>query len=772
MLIRDFKIFFSYLYKNKLYTVVTVLGFTISLTFVILLSIYIKNELSINKTQINKNRIYRLKNEKFALSSPPIGNLLQNEIPEIECYTRTFNSSAIITTTNNSKIMFNYLLADSSFFNMFSFKFIEGSYNNALTTKNSIVLTKAFARKLFGNKPALGKQIFININIPCTVTGVIEDISKTSIFKKCDAVINFKTLADIWNAPDLLSNYGICSFGLYLMKKKNTDLYSKKTQILTLFKDKFWIYKNKLVKDVILEPFDDVYFSNTEGVAIRQNSKTFILILTVIVIMILILSIINYINLTVAQAGMRIKETAIKKLVGSSQKRLIIQHTTESVLLCYIAFLFAFVLSFIAEPVFNNLLNTQLNLSNKFSGNFIIIITISVGLIGIISGIIPASAATRLNTVEVLKGGFRRKTKTVYSKILITFQYITVIVLLISTIVIYKQTKFMLTYNPGFNTRNIMSLENMLSPDQYDGFKNKLKNIPGIKNISFVAGNPTDGGNNNTFVFNNKTISFQVFAVDSAFFDMMNLKITPTGNAYSKNGIWINKTAVKALNFDTIPKSVDFMGTQYKILGIVNDFNYRSLHKKVGPAFIKQISPSIYAWNILIQLEGKNLGETIDKIKTAYSEYFDGIPAEFYFFDETVRSWYNKEKRTAKIIGYFTFLTIVISVMGIFAMSIFYNQQKTKEIGIRKVNGATTTEIIKMLNADFVKLVTIAFIIAVPTAYYVMNNWLQNFAYKISLSWWIFALAGLTTTLIALLTVSLQTYNAANKNPVESLRYE
>jgi len=771
MSIRNLRIFFTHLYKNKLYTAVTVLGFTISLTFVILLSIYINNELSINKSQINKDRIYRLRNEKFAQVSPPIGGLLQNEIPEIESYTRTYSSGAVLSV-NSNKVLFNYMLADSAFFKMFSFKFIEGNSENALKTKKSIVLTKAFARKLFGDKPAMGKQVFINLEHPCTVTGIIEDISKTSMFDKFDAIINFKTLADFWGSPDLMSNYGNCSFGLYLMEKKNANLPAKKSQILQLFKNHFWIYKNEMVKDVILEPVDDVYFSNVAGMAIRQNSKTFVLVLIVIVVMILILSIINYINLTIAQAGMRVKETAIKKLMGSSRKSLIIQHTIESVLLCYIAFLFAIALSFIAEPLFNNLLNTQLNLAERFTGNMIITIVLLVGIIGVISGVAPASAVTRLKAVEVLKGGFRRKTKAVYSKILIGFQYVVVIALLISAIVIFKQTKFMQTYNPGFNTKNILSLDNLLSPDQYAGFKNKLKNIPGVKNVSFVAGNPTDGGNNNTFIFDNKNVSFQVFKVDSAFFDMMNLKIQPTGAAYSKDGIWINQTAVKALEFDTIPQSVDFMGNRYTILGIVNDFNFKSLHDKIGPAYIKLMPSGGYAWSILVQLEGKNLIETVDKIKSAYSEFTDGIPVEVNFFDETIKSWYDKEKQTSKLVGYFTFLTIVISVMGIFAMSIFYNQQKTKEIGIRKVNGATAWEIIKMLNKDFVKWVAVAFIIAAPIAYYAMNRWLENFAYKISLSWWIFALAGLVALLIALLTVSLQTYRAANKNPVEALRYE
>ena len=774
MFFLNLRTFVKHLAKNKLYLMVTVLGFTISLTFVILLSVYINNELSVNRSQPNLERIYRLRNEKFANVSPPIGPMLQNDFPEIESFTRIYTGTGIINTPDDEKVSFDYLMADSTLFKIFSLNLAEGNADEALKTKNSIVLTRSFARKLYGNESPLGKQVIINMVHPCKVTGVVEDISKDSHFEKCDAILNFRFLADIWGSPNLMQNSGNCSFDLYLMTKPNTDLPAKIPQIKELFLKDFWIYRNKLVKEVVLEPLAETYFSPIEGKGARQNSKTFILVLLAIVVMILVLSIINYMNLTIAQSGMRIKEMAIKKLMGSSRNRLIAQHVFESIILCVAAFGLALLLSFLAEPVFDKLLNTQLNLSSEFSGWIIVLLLLTVGSIGFVSGIIPAFIITRLKAVEVLKGGFRRKTKTVYSKILIGFQYAVVIVLLISTFVISRQTNFMLTRNPGFTTDNMLWFNNNLKPYQYEGFKNKLMNLPGVKNVSFTKGTPLDGGNNNTFTYHDKPVSFQVLVVDSAFFKMMNLKVEPTEAAYSKKGIWLNRAGLKALELSSNPppQSVTIQDQTFPLLGVVDDFNIRSLRKKIGPVMLQQMDTSYFAWSILVQLEGKNIFSTVDKVKSTYSSYIDGIPYSYGFFDERLQSWYEKEKRTAKLVGYFTFLTIVISVMGIFAMSMFYNQQRTKEIGIRKVNGATVTEIVRLLNKDFIKWGIIAFFVAAPVAWYVMNRWLENFAYKIELSWWIFALAGIAAIAIALLTVSWHTFRAARRNPVEALRYE
>ena len=769
---KNVKLFLKHLASNKLYTFITIFGFAASLSVIILLSFYIKNELTVNISQRKRARIYRLASEQAGYFAPPIGEWVQSKFPEIESFTRTYNSGGIISSKKDIKLKFNYLLADSTFFNIFSFHLISGNKNDALKTSNSIVLTRVLARKLFGNESPMGKQVMINTQVPCTVTGIIYDISKTSGFKKVDAIINFRSLKDIWGWKDVLTSYSSCSFGLYFLAKPNTNLPSIAPKVLKLFKKDFWLYQKGRTKEVRFIPLTKTHFSKIQFHELRQNRETLIFVLFAIVVVILFLAIINYINLTIAQAGLRVKEIAIKKLLGSSKPKLIVQQVGETVVVCIMAFFLAILLSLLLQPAFNTLFVTRLNLSGELTTSVVVLALSVIILIGLISGIIPAFIITKLNAIQVIKGAFRRKSKGVYSIILISFQYTVVIALLISTAFIARQTRFMQNFNPGFNTKNILWMNNFIKPAQESGLRNQLLAIPGVKRVSFVMGSPIDGGNNNSFTYHNKPVSFQTFVVDSSFFPMMQMKITPTGVAYSKKGVWINRAAIKELGLDSLPKSFLFSKTRVPVLGVVNDFNYSSLREKPGPVIIRQIDTSSYPWSILVQVQGTNLVSTVDKVRKTYSDFTGGLPFDYEFFDQTIKSWYEGEKRTASIVGYFALLAIVISIMGIFAMSIFYSQQKTKEIGIRKVNGATSSEIVKMLMKNFVKWVAIAFVIAVPIAYYAMFRWLQNFAYKITLSWWIFALAGIAVLFVVLITVSWQTFRAAQKNPIEALRYE
>ena len=775
MWIKNLKTFWKHLFRNKLYSLVTILGFAISLTFVFMLSVYIKEQLSVNSLQKNKDRIYRLTNEQNASFSGPVAPLLLHNFPEIEDYTRIYSSEGVVVNPDKLKLKIKYLMADSSFFHIFSFRLLKGNSETALSTKNSIVLSRTFANKLFGDESPMGKQVIIGRS-HLTVTGIVGDISKSSNFVKFDAITNIQNFSDISGyPPGLLDVYGFCDFGIYFLAKPHTDLSQITPNVLKLLKQDSKLYHNGYFHRVAFEPLLDNYFSSIQGPGIRQNNKTFIQVLFTIVLFILTLSIINYVNLTIAQSGIRVKEIAMKKLLGSSRARLIIQQVIETIVLCFVAFSLAILLSFLTEPIFDYLLNTKLYLGHQFRGELLFVSVAGVAFIGILSGIVPAFFITRLDAVDVLKGNFKRKSRRLYSKLLIGFQYIVVIVLLISSFVISRQTLFMMHRNPGFNTKNILWLENTIKPSQEAGLRSQLISIPGVNRVSFVKGCPIDGGFNNTFTYHHKLFGFQVFDVDSSFFPMMQMKITPTGVAYSKNGIWLNEKAIRMLGMDSLPKSFVDMSKNHKpVLGIVKNFNFNTLRNSIGPLEIEQLGSQRYKypWRILVQLGGNNIASTVDHIRKTYSYFNGNIPFDYGFFDQTIANWYQSEKRTASIIGYFTLLSVVISIMGILAMSLYYNRQKTKEIGIRKVNGATIFEIVKLLTSEFIKWVAIAFIIAVPIAYYVMHRWLQNFAYKTTLSWWIFALAGVFVLVIALGTVSWQTFTAARKNPVKALRYE
>ena len=315
-------------------------------------------------------------------------------------------------------------------------------------------------------------------------------------------------------------------------------------------------------------------------------------------------------------------------------------------------------------------------------------------------------------------------------------------------------------------------MDNSIDANRKGAFLDVLKSIPGVAEVSYSRGTPIDGGNNNSYEYNGKPVSFQIFNVDSAFMKMMNMQITPTGVAYSQNGVWINQAAVDMLELGKNPVSFKFHDNEVPILGIIDNFNFRPLYQQIGPLMIRSLPNEYTPWSITLKLTGNDLKTTVEQIKKAQAKFTGGVPIESGFYSDTMNQWYSKEVKRAKLIGAFTLLAIIISSMGIFAMSLYYVQQKIKEIGIRKVNGAKVSEVLIMLNRDFVKWVAVAFVIATPIAYFAMNKWLENFAYKTELSWWIFTLAGLLALGIALLTVSWQSWRAAARNPVEALRYE
>lgn len=765
------KSFIKYLTKNKLYTFVTILGFAISLMFVLLLSAFIRQELSVDQFHANKDRIFRLIRDNGAIFAPPIGDFVKNQFPEVEAYTRIYNNGGNAKFEGKQQVKLEYMMADSSFFNMFSFKLKEGDSKHVLASKNSAVLFESFARKVFGDESAMGKTFTMN-QISFIVSGIAEDMTDNTHFQKSDAVLNFAVLADLWKWKDLLTSYNNSSFSFYFLAKEGTDLPSKAPQILELFKKDYWLYTGGFAKTLQFEPLTEVYFSKESGRAIRQNSLTIVYIFGGIALLILIIAIINYINLTVAQAGFRNKETAIKKLYGSSKSALLWQYIAESIALSLLASLAALYLAFLAEPFFNTQMDCHLNMRNQFNLVFILSLIVVIAATGFISGIIPAIVVSKFNPIEVVKGSSTRKNKSNYSKVLIAFQYVVAIVLLICTWTIVRQSKFMQNYNTGFEKDNLYWMDNTVGANQKSAFHDLLKTIPGVVEVSFCSGTPLDGGNNQLFNYKDKPISFQEFMVDSTYFNLLGVKVTKTTTAFSKGGLWLNKKAVEMLELGENPVSFRFHDQDVPILGIIDNFNFKSLYKEIGPLIVRQLAPNDNPWSILVKLNGTNVASTVSQIKKTQASFTGGIPMESGFVDATINQWYEKEVKRSKLVGAFTLLSIIISSMGIYAMSLYYIQQKIKEIGIRKVNGARISEIMVMLNKDIVKWIAIAFVIATPIAYYAMTKWLENFAYKTALSWWIFVLAGALALGIALLTVSWQSWRAATRNPVDTLRYE
>lgn len=774
MSISDLKIYQKFLFRNKLYTLVSVIGFSISLTFVILLGIYVKQELSIDSFHEKKDRIFLLAHDEATSFGNPVADFVKDKCPEVESYTRIHSMPVILGEKGLPKTKADALFADPAFFDIFSFKLIEGNPSEVLTPLKSVVVTKSFAYKMFGDKSPTGAHLIIN-NSEHTITGVMEDIPENTQIPKVDFIINYKSIAQFWGGDWILNTSDNFGFTMYFLEKEGSNLPAKTSMLLELFKKEFWFYKNGFSNDLKFIPLEDAYFKISDSYSpIRTNSKTLITVYTGIVILILVIALLNYINMTVAQSGFRGKEAAMKKLLGCSRKSLILQLLIESFLMTSFTFILGLFMAFLIEPTFNNLLNTNLNLSSQFTSLLIVISTIFVLLISIIAGLIPALIISGFNPIEIVKGSFSRKVKSKYSKVLIIFQYVVAITLLICSFFIKQQSDFLVNYDKGFNSDGIFIMDNVLDSTQLAGFKNKLQSISGVELVSYSQGTPVTGSNNYSFELDGEQFSFQQLVVDSTFFKIFNIKITPTGIEPNNNTYWVNQIAFNALHPDSVTFLANFGNNNHsQIAGIVSDFNFKSLREPIGLIRISILPNGHIPWNIVVKIaHGANLYTTADKIKDTYSKYSGGEFFESRFIDDIVQKTYEKEQKISQIISAFTILTIVIMVMGVFAMSIYLIRQKEKEIGIRKVNGATEGEILRMLNIDSFIRVLIAFVFACPIAYYAMSRWLEGFAFKIELRWWVFLVAGVAVLLLSLLSVSWQSLKAARANPVDSLKSE
>lgn len=773
MIINNFKIFIRQLIRNKSFSFITIAGFSFALMFVILLSVYVTQEFSVDNFHEKKDRIYRLVTDKSSNFPPPMGEYLMDKYPEIENFSRFYIGGGTVSIDESQKHSIKYLFIDSSFYNIFSFKVIEGNPSEMLVSKYSIVLVDSYARKLFGNENPMGKEINLNGRINFVVTGIIEDFGPNTHFPSTNGLVNFNAIEDIWGYKGLLTEYGNSSFALYLLAKPNADLNSKIPEILADFMESFWLFQRGFATDLSIEPLEEVYFSKKGGVGEDKNNKTIVLVFSSIVVLILVLAIINYVNLSLAQSSFRSREVAVKKLFGSTRMNVFSQFVFESVLLCLLSFSFALVLSKFAEPTFNHLLNTSINISHAFSWSTTLTYVAGIIIIGVVSGSIPALTMSKFKAVDVLKGAFRRKSKGTISKLLIAFQYIAAIVLIACTWIISNQTNYLRNFDLGFSKDNIVYFGNPIRPSEKEAFRNEVKKIAGVVDVAFAAGSPLDGGNNNSVSSDDgQKVSFQVFQVDSAFFDIFGITGTPTGAAYTPNSYWINQTAIKELELEQLPVEFAMGRARFPIYGVINDFHFRSLYQPVGPALVKILPEDTWPWTVFVKIEGGNPIILMESIKKVSDKFTGGIPIEPRLMEDAIAKWYEREEKNAKIIGYFTILAIVISVMGIFGMAAYYITQRIKEIGIRKVNGASDLEIMGMLNIGFLKWVAVSMVFAFPIAYYAMNKWLQGFPYKTPLHWWVFLLSGLAAVLVAFVTVSWLSYKASTRNPVEALRYE
>lgn len=766
----DFRAFLNFLGRNKLYTAINIFGFSISLMFVILLVTYTRQEYAVDQFQTNKERIFRLCDETDACFAPLIGRDLKARYPEIETYVRLFETDEV-ATAGERHLKAKILLSDPDFFRMFSFRLAEGDTAQVLRSKNGALLSESFARNLFPEGNYLDKTVTIKgESVP--VTGILRPFGNSQ-FVTPDVMLSFEEWAPLvygWDGV-LKRGYASASFPLYLMLKPHADLSAKMPDMLSHLKTYYWPYKDDHARELTIIPLTEVYLSNPlyASEQIRIGSKTLINTFFSVAMLILLFAVINYINLSTAQFESRAREMAVRRLLGCSRKALFTRLIVESVLLCILSLLIALLLAGIAEPVFNRILQTHISVSNLFSASNLGIGVVAIILLGLLTGVIPASVITRARPIDVVRGSFRHKTKMVYNKLLIGFQYLITIVLLGCTLTMSRQINMMQHADLGFDTANKLYLSIPdLNPSQSAGLKNQLLQIAGVENVALVRGVPMLGFNNTSDTWHDRPISIQRFEGDSSYLKIMGFHILRDNRTDDRKAIWLNETAMQAMELPDSASYCEYF--KCPIAGIVQDFRYRDLTHPAEPCIIEHMQDNYWPWACIIQLTNLDSPVTLRTIERVYREYTGGMPCEYKTYDEVMHQQYAAQQRMSDILFGFTLVAILISALGILAMATYFIRQRSMEIAVRKVFGSTNREVLQRLILHFVRYVLAAFVIAVPVIWYLMHDWLSQYVLRIPLSWTIFALAGLTALAIAVATVFGQSWRAANSNPVDAIK--
>ena len=781
------KTFFKFLSRNKLYTFINVLGLSVSLMFVILIANYVVRNLTIDKNVEKADRIYALANEDYLGTGYWNGQHLKARYPDVEEACGISGGEGNSVFIQNKEYGAKLLFADTTFFEMFSIPLIEGDPKNALISRDNVVISQSFANRAFGTQNPIGMTIVFengDTKKERVVVGIMPDIDN-SIFPEADIVFNFLNMAD-YN-PGITNEHMNNAGGtvMFLLEREGADLRSKTGDILAFFKTYFWPYQGGSSKEVVLLPFRDIYFSQHGSYILHQGDWSFVVILISVGILILLFSIMNYINLTVAQTGFRAKEMATRRLLGSSRKVLFGKLILESLLMCFLAFIIGFALAIAVEPFANNLLQSRISLLKDFNGTFLISYIGLIGIVSAISGIIPAWIISNFQPIEVVRGAFRRKTSMIYGKLLITFQNIITIALIGGSITMMLQINHLIHAPMGYNYKNIIDVSTWSGFKHYGQIRtavNELKQLPFVEAVGQGLGTPLSGGNNNTISYGKeKMVSFQTLIGDTTYYNIFDLKIKTD---YKLADAWyFNEYTFKEMGIDEnspVLKLGSNLDQEYKVAGVYYDFVVRDvLDAPTATRLLKidsfeKLNDTVvrtYPWDILVKVSDMaDKAEAYNAVRNILVKVTESNEIDMQYMEDQLKEMYANQKRTSDIVMIFTFIAILISSLGLLAMSTYFIQQRRMEIAVRKVFGSTRGEVLTRLVNTFMKMVAIAFIISIPVIWYLMSWWLQDYSYKIALSPLIFVGAGILSSVIALLTVFWQSRRAANENPVDAIK--
>lgn len=793
--------------KYKFYSFLNVIGLAIGVATCLLILLFVHDELNYDKYNEKADRIYRVVADfklggndlKSAEIGAPTAEAFLNDFPEVENAVRiTSGGDWIIKYGDNSFKESNVIFADSTFFDVFTIPLLKGNPKKALTQPNTLVLSKTAAEKYFGIENPMGKTLLIDNYENYLVTGVYENVPSNSHFHP-DFILTLQIEKggnnDFW--------LGNMDYKTYIVLQNNYNYKNLEAKFPEMIKKyigpEVQMFMGKSLQEFssqgdkagfYLQPLSEIHLYSDLAREIEPNGDIqYVVIFSIIAIFILLIACINFMNLSTARSAGRAKEVGIKKVLGSDKKQLIKQFLTESVVMSIISTVFALVLIQFVLPYFNNLSGKTLGISYLLKPQFIIGIIIITMFIGILAGSYPALFISSFQPIAVLKGKLKTGAKSGFLRsAMVVFQFTASIVMITATTVVFNQLSYIQNKNVGFNKEQLISIHNtILMGDQVQAFKEEIVKDPLILSGTVSGFLPVESlrSSNGTFrdgkTDDEKTTPVQNWSVDYDYIPTIGLEII-TGRNFSKdfgsdsNSIIINEATAKHFEWENPIGQKLSQFTEggkgfvtYNIIGVVKDFNFESLKSKIVPLLLF-LKPSNS--NALFKFSSTNTSEVINLIKEKWDEFAPGHSFEYSFLDDDFTKMYKAEQKIGEIFSVFAFLAILIACLGLFGLAAFTAEQRTKEIGIRKILGSSITGIVFLLSKEFAKLIVIAFVISTPIAYYYMNIWLQDFQYRIDLSVYTFLFAGFTALLIAMITVCYHAIKIAITNPSKSLRYE
>ena len=793
------------LIKNKFYTSINIFGLAVGIATCLLILLYVLDELSYDRYNTNAAQIYRVNNEiKFgdnqidlAVAPALMGSTMVKECPQVEYYTRLQWHNSMLIRKGTENLRENRVgYGDSTLFEVFSLPVIAGDPKTALRDPHSMVLTESTAKKYFNEVDVVGRQIIVNDTESYKITAVIKDIPVQSHFRFdlfVPTVDNPASRDDNWLSQN---------WNTYILVKKNTDinkLVASLDQMMIRYagpelKSITNMSIDELKKTggyirVSLTPLTDIHLKSKRTAELDGNGNMeFVYIFSAIAMFILLIACVNFMNLSTARSSNRAKEVGVRKVLGSLRKNLIQQFLTESVLISFIALVLSVLIVWASLPYFNQLADKNINVRALFQPVMIVSLVVLMGIVGLLAGSYPAFFLSSFQPIAVLKGrlssGFK---KSWLRSSLVVFQFVITIVLIIGTIVVFNQLNYIRSKDIGYNRNQILVINGTsVLGNQAATFKNELLQINGVKDATLTGFLPTNFyRSNNAFFLTpdldlKSAISMQIWNVDENYIPTLNMKLIDGRNfslqfPSDSSGIIINEAAARFLqNKELLNRklySVDDVKTkkliEYHVIGVVRNFNFSSLHDLITPLAL-HLGKSNY--NISVRIDAAHTASVITGVKSKWKSLAAGQPLDYGFMDEQFNRLYTAEQQTGRISICFAVLAIAIACLGLFGLVTYAAEQRTKEIGIRKVLGANVPVIVSMIIRDFLKLVVLASIIAFPIAWWSMNKWLNHFAYRVSFGWWIFLISGFLAVFVTLVTISYQAIKAAVANPSKSLK--